>query len=229
MRDLTNLSWPEAPFGGVQRPFGQSARLVVAVAFDWADSADGGQMPVGTAVSYLHVRRTGTLAIRDIGYNFGFRANVLDDRAEVPELVALADRALVRARRHAVVLTGHDLDHDLNRLPTWSQQRLAGVMGVREAWRNRAVRGRGLAQMFDTRYDHTHLSADLDPPFEAYEAAGSGDLGLVGRSLSIGLITACRLGLLGWDGTFRVLEVVAEAAWDLVDQAGPSATEGDTA
>ncbi len=228
MRDLTNLSWPEAPFGGTQRPFGQSARLVVAMAFVWADSADGGQMPVGTAVSYLHVRRTGTLGIRDIGYTFGFRANVVDDRAEVPELVALVDRALVRARRHAVVLAGHDLDHDLERLPGWSQQRLPGVMGVREAWRDRAVRGRGLAQMFDTKYDRSDMAADLHPPFEAHEAARSGDLGLVERSLSVGLIAACRLGLLAWDGSFRVRETVAEAAWDLVDQAG-QATEGDTA
>jgi len=228
MRDLTNLSWPEAPFGAAQRPFGQDARLVAAVTFVWASAADGGRMPTGTAVSYLHVRRTGTLHIGDTGYSFGFRATVVDDQAEVPELVTLSDRALVRARRHAVVLAGHDLDRDLERLPGWSQQRLAGVTGVREAWGDRMVKGRGLAQMFDTQLDRTDVAVCLDPPLDQDNAPTDG-LGLVERSLAIGLAAACRLGLLAWGGSFRVREAVAEAAWDLVDQADQAATEGDTA
>src|SRR6266542_2475220 len=122
MRDLTNLSWPEAPFGAAQRPFGQDARLVAAVTF------------------------------------------------------------------------------------------------VCEAWGDRMVKGRGLAQMFDTQLDRTDVAVCLDPPLDQDNAPTDG-LGLVERSLAIGLAAACRLGLLAWGGSFRVREAVAEAAWDLVDQA----------
>jgi hypothetical protein len=229
MRDLTNLSWPEAPFGGAQRPFGQSARLVVSMAFVWTDSPDGGQMPVGTAVTYLHARRTGTLTISDNGYAFGFRATLADGLSDVPELVALADRTLVRARRHAVVLAGHGLDGDIAGLPNWSPHRLAGVTGVREAWKDRAVQGRGLARMFDTMYDCTEVAARLDPPFTAQDAGSPDGLDLLAQSLGVGLTAACRLGLLGWHGSFRVRQAVADAAWDLVDQTAKSAVKGDRA
>jgi hypothetical protein len=227
MRDLSNLSWPEAPFGGAQRPFGQAARLVTAVTFAWA-MTNGGPVPIGTAVSYLHVRRTGMLTISDVGYSFGFRVTLADDQVEVPELVALADRALVRARRQAVVLAGHDLDRDLERLAIWSPQRLAGVTGVHDAWRDRAAKGRGLAQMFDTRYDRTEVTAWLDQPLNRQDGLPDGH-DLLAQALSIGLTAACRLGLLCWSGSFRARETISYAAWDLVDQTDQAASKGEQA
>lgn len=108
----------------------------------------------------------------------------------------------------------------------WSDQRLAGATGVYQAWSDRCVKSRGLATMFDTKHDCTDLHAALDPPFGHDENARSGGLRLLERSLSIGLTAASRLGLLRWDGRFRVRAAVADAAWDLVEQSDKVATEG---
>jgi hypothetical protein len=227
MRDLTNLSWPEAPFGGAQRPFGRPARLICAVAFAWADTGDARQALTGTAVSYLHVRRTGALTITLSGYAFGFRATVVEHEDEVEELVALADRALVRARRHAAVLAANDLERDLDGLASWSSQRLAGVLGTRNAWHDRTAKGRGMAQMFDTKHDRTDVVAALDPPIASQRRQDA--RGLIERTLAIGLTAGRRLELLDWDGTFRVRDAVAEAAWDVVDQPVRTTSRGDQA
>lgn len=81
--------------------------MLAAFAIDWAKPPGAGTLPVGATIVYLRVRRHGTAY--DVGagtLSVGFRATVIQNPAEVPELLALTDRALTRARRHAAILAG---------------------------------------------------------------------------------------------------------------------------
>lgn len=140
MRDYTNLQWPEAPFGAEQRPFGRPWDMLAAFAIDWADGASGlREVPVVAATVYLRVRRHGSAYdISGDTLQIGFRATVLDHVAETPDLLAVTDRALTRARRHAVILAGHALGQGLARMTLLSTVPLRGAAG----WPRRGPTGR---------------------------------------------------------------------------------------
>jgi hypothetical protein len=84
---------------------------------------------------YLRVRRHGTdQPIGDDTLSLGFRATVMDESADLPELLAVVDRALTRARRHATIVTGHALCEDLAQMMALSEHRYGGSPG----WPTRA-------------------------------------------------------------------------------------------
>lgn len=225
MREYTNLAWPEAPFGADQRPFGKPTRILAAVTVEWACDDRGEGLPVCAAAVYLRTRRAGTLHVDPDTLNVGFRVAVLDEPGEAPVLVDLFDRALARARRHAVALAGHGLAGDLKAVAGLTDRRLPGVVGVGLAWADRASKGRGMARMVDTRPAErpAETTRRVDVPLEAGAEGtlptSARNAGLVAevsltRCLAIALTAAWHLDAYRWDGTFGVRSAVAAAAWD---------------
>lgn len=247
MRDFTNLQWPEAPFGADQRPFGRRSPMLAAFALDWASPEDAGPIPVAAATVYLRVRRHGQQDVSDDGLSIGFRAVVIEDFADVPHLLALTDRALVRARRHAAIVAGHDLDTDLSRMAELAPAPLRGVAGARAAWADRAVRERGVALMVDTAAEARDTGSELNVSLEPRTLAAPPEpfcraavaRAVLARCLAIGLTAAVYAGRYRWEGTFRVTDAIDRAAWDLLsadragdksaDRAGTSAGPGSHA
>ncbi|NJP34798.1 hypothetical protein [Micromonospora thermarum] len=238
MRDFSNLQWPEAPFGAEQRPFGRRWDMLAAFAIDWAEQASGlREVPVAAATVYLRVRRHGSAYdISGDTLQIGFRATVLDHLAEAPNLLALTDRALTRARRHAVILAGHALGQDLTRMMLLSTTPLRGAAGVAEAWANRSAKGRGLALMIDTSVEASQTGAALDMPTAPLPApmpdepasAATAARTVLARALAIGLTAAVQAGRYRWEGTFPVADAIDRAAWDVLDPANTVTTPPDT-
>ena len=239
MRDVTNLQWPEAPFGAEQRPFGRRWDMLAAFAIDWADRPDAEAIPVAAATVYLRVRRHGSAYdISADTLSIGFRATVLDDPAEVPDLLGVVDRALTRARRHAAILAGHDLDIDLSQMMALSETPLRGALGVAEAWADRTTKGRGLALMVDTDAEASATGAALDMPVAGPWMAPMLDgpictttaaRAVLARALAIGLTAAVHAGRYQWEGTFPVGAAVDRAAWDILSTDAPDAAVGTAA
>ncbi len=174
---------------------------------------------------YLRTRRTGTLRVTPDTLNVGFRVAVIDEPREVPALVDLFDRALVRARRHALALGGHGLADDLRVIAGLDKdRRLPGVTGVSQAWVDRTSKGRGMAHMVDTRHDVADTrTARLDAPLDASAVTmcptSTRDAELTAatsltRCLAIALTVAWHRDAYRWDGTFSVRNAIASVAWD---------------
>lgn len=225
MRDFTNLGWPEAPFGADQRPFGRRSDMLAAFAFEWANRRADDTLPVGAAVIYLCVRKRGSAEdIRAGTVSIGFRATVVDCMSEAPALLALVDRALTRARRHAAIVAGHRLDDDLTRMTALSTTPLRGAAGVLAAWADRTKRERGLALMVDTYVEASATGADLDatgqprptPMQDSAERRVAVACTVLERCLAIGLTAAVYTGRYRWDGTFPVGETIDCVAWDVL-------------
>jgi hypothetical protein len=231
VHDITNLQWPEAPFGAEQRPFGRPRDLLTAVAVDWAPQPGGDPVPSAAASVYLGVRRQGSAyEISTDTLSIGYRVTLLDEPGELPELLAVVDRTLTRARRHAAILAGHNLGADLARLLDRSAAPLRGASGVIEAWGDRTVKGRGMARMVDTADEARATGAALDMtlaaqavalPTSPVDTAGLARA-VLARALAIGLTAAVHAGRYHWEGTFRVVELVDRETWDLLPAGTPS-------
>jgi hypothetical protein len=224
VRDYTNLQWPEAPFGAQQRPFGQHRDMLAAFAVDWT-GPDAGLLPVAAATVYLPVRRHGTAhQVGEQSLSIGLRATVIEEADEAPNLLALSDRALTRARRHAAILAGHHLDNDLTRMGALSTAPLRGAAGVLAAWANREVKERGLALMIDTAAEARSSGVELDTPLDPVPEAVPNCPGcaarlarcVLARCLAVGLTAAAHAGRYRWEGTFHLGDTIDRAAWDLL-------------
>jgi hypothetical protein len=174
--------------------------MLAAFAVEWADRPDADPLPVGAATVYLRVRKHGSaLDIRPHTLSTGFRANVIEDPGEVPDLLALVDRALTRARRHAVIVAGHRLDGDLSRMAVLSSVPLRGAAGVLAAWADRSTRERGVALMVDTDVEARTFGAALDMPLDPLPVplpdtpacCASVARAVLARCLAVGLTAAC--------------------------------------
>ena len=225
MHEFTNLQWPETPFGAEQRPFGQHADTLTACVTEWTGEPDAGPLPIAAAMVYLRVRRHGSARlVGDDTLSIGFRAAVIEDTAEIPALFALTDRALTRARRHAVILAGYRLDADLLRMSALSAVPLRGAAGVLSAWANRATKQRRVALMVDTGSEASATGAELDMPLDPVPVsmpdcpACAARLArrALGRCLAVGLTAAVYTGRCRWEGTFRVAETIEREGWDVL-------------
>lgn len=233
MREFTNLAWPETPFGAEQRPFGRHIDMLAACTFEWTGEPEASErVPVAVSSVYLRVRRRGsTQQVSDDTLSIGFRTAVIEDRAEVPDLLTLADRALTRARRHAAIMAGHWLRPDLDRINTWSAVPLRGVDGVLSAWSDRTEKQRGVAVMIDTGSEANKTGADLgmslepvpeqvpDCPGCAAEVARRA----LARCLAVGLTAALHTSRYAWEGRFCLPEAIERAGWDVLSNLGGGA------
>lgn len=238
MREVTNLQWPEAPFGAERRPFGKHTDMLAAFAVEWADRPDAEPLPVGAATVYLRVRKHSSAL--DIGPDtlpIGFRAAVIDNAADVPDLLALVDRALTRARRHAVIVAGHRLDSDLNRMTALSSVPMRGAAGILAAWADRNNQERGVAVMVDTDAEARTVGAALDMPLDPLPVptpdtpacCASVARTVLARCLAVGLTAAVYAGRYRWEGTFPIGDTIDRAAWDILSETGSGTAADDMA
>jgi hypothetical protein len=199
--------------------------MLTACTLEWAGQMDAEAVPVASSAVYLRVRRHGAgHRITDDTLSIGFRTVVIEDVAEVPDLLTLTDQALIGARRLGVILAGHRLDADLTRMNTMSAVPLRGAAEVLSAWANRAVKQRGVAVMVDTASEASATGAELTMVLEPVPvrlpdcpacAAGIARTALA-RCLAVGLTGAVHAGRYLWEGTFRVLDAVDRAGWDVL-------------
>ena len=173
-------------------------------------------------------RRGSSYQVSDDTLSIGFRTTVIEDRAEVPDLLTLADRALTRARRHAAIMAGHWLRADLARLKALSTVPLRGVDGVLSAWVDQTEKQRGVAVMIDTGSEAHKTGADLGVSLEPVSARVPDCFGCaaevarlaLARCLAVGLTAALQASRYTWEGTFRVAEAIERAGWDVLSTPG---------
>jgi hypothetical protein len=226
MRSTTNLAWPVTPFGAGQRPFGKARPMMAAVAVGWARCQ---VLKVGWAcVVYLTTDSTRVLVLDGQHLNFGFELLTSDETDQPTALAERLDDLLVACRRRAKILVGHDLAPDLTLLSTFAtERRLPGIDGLRQQWTDRAIRGRGMARMFDTAHDLGPPAAvELREVCEcaALQAAVIADPGgaisagtsrqAIPRTLAIGLVAARATGKYDWTTPVDIDQLVSDAAWD---------------
>lgn len=153
MREMTNLGWPDTPYGADKRPVAKAVHLVTGMAMQWA--ADGQDaVPVSAAAAFLPIHRTRLAAVHADTLHFGFRIAVAGHgRDDSAGMLRFVDRILVQGRRHAAALAWHSYADDLHSMRTLARERLPGVMSVGEAWMDRTRRERGTAPLVDTAED----------------------------------------------------------------------------
>jgi hypothetical protein len=226
MRDYTNLNWPDGPFGAEFRPFGRPSKLLTAVAIGWTSTGAyrAVSVPVAACSVYLRIRAAQTLDVSGDTLAVGFRVTVVEAQEDTEDQLGVVDRCLIGARRHAAILAGQYLERDLDRLDQVANRRLPGVIGVREAWAARSVKGRGLATMIDTGLDLTGQSLPLDAPLDLPQVMTipetAADASRVAQHalqccLAIGLTAAAHAGRMTWTHTFPVVAAVSTTAWDV--------------
>jgi hypothetical protein len=233
MRSTTNLAWPITPFGAGQRPSGKARPMTATVAVSWAGYVP---RPIWACLIYLKIDSTRTLSLNGQHLNFGFEVLTSDESEQPAVLAERLDRILVACRRRAKILVGHDLAPDLDRLGAFAaERRLAGIDAVRQQWTDRAVKGRGMATMFDTAHDlglpgvsdlavaceHAHLEA-----VTVAEPASTTTVGTVRqaitRTLAIAMIAVRSTGKYGWTRSLDLDRLVTDAAWDHLAVLGDS-------
>lgn len=225
MREYTNLLWPEGPFGADRRPFGKPSPMIAAFTVDWTAQ----DLPAAAAAAYLRVKRAGTVEVSPVTMNPGLVAVAAEEQADPLRIVGWLDRGLVRARRHATVLAGHNLADTLTAASTLVDKPLAGLTGVAASWAVRGNKERGTARMIDTASsldDPQAFAQRLSAPLrratpavwpQTAETQTDAALSCLVRCLAVGLAAAWQVEAYRWDlsgGPLSVERAVAHAAWD---------------
>jgi hypothetical protein len=233
MHDFTNLQWPTTPLGAEQRPFGRHWDMLAACTIEWTEATRDDPTPIAATMVYLRVRKHGSAHhITADTLSIGFRTMVIEQAAEVSDLLAVTDEQLTGARRLGVILAGHHLIRDLTRMNHLAIRPLRGVAEVSSAWAEREVRRRGIAAMVDTAADVGDLPTQLDMAVETVPVetptcpacAAKVARYALARCLAVALTAAVYSGRYTWEDTFPVNRAVDAAAWDIVSDRDHSGT-----
>lgn len=149
---MTNLSWPDTPYGADKRPVAKTVHLLTGMAVHWADDGQD-TVPVSAAAVFLPVHRTQPTVVHADTLHFGFRIAVAEHDHDTQDVLRFVDRILVQARRHAAVLAWHSFADDMHVMQDLAPERLPGVLAVGQAWQDRTRRERGCAPLADTADD----------------------------------------------------------------------------
>ena len=219
MWDFTNLAWPETPFGANQRPFGTKAHMLAGFGVEWDPTAltEGRYLPLCISTVYLRVMPARPLSVTPATLPFGFRVSVASGSDDVAELIEVLDRALVRAHRHAAVLTGRSLGAELGHLLTLTERRRPGLLAVRRAWAAK-TKARGMARIVETygQVDENRFDIDLYAPLAADDEPATVATHSLERCLATALTAAFHRRLISWEHTFATGEAVVHTAWDVL-------------
>jgi hypothetical protein len=223
MRTWTNLAWPDDPYRTGQQLYRRPAPKLAAFT-TWPAVSGGRQVAAATAIVYLPLHRSRPVTVTGQTLAFGFRAVSTSDPAEVPAVAALADLDLMRARRHAAVLTACHLGKDLaalqeaDRVPEYR-----GLAAVAGDWADRSP-APGRAALFDCDLDlpgglplgQVCQQAGISPMTTAdFPDEGSYQATLaVERALAIALLCARHQGRYAWDGILDTKTAMVDSAWD---------------
>jgi len=235
MHTFTNLVWPDDPYRASQQLYRRPPPMLAAFTV-LPRPAGAADVPAAVAMAYLPLHRTRVLDVSEGTISFGFRAAAADDSDCLAGLVAVADLDLMQARRHALILAGHDLAAELRILREAAPGLVTrGLAGVEAGWAERSAPRRGAAVLSDTSadlgadHDMTALCRDagIDGPQarlagpDARRQPGSGELAgalaaaAAERALLIALACARGTGRYLWSGHLSTSRIMAAAAWDL--------------
>lgn len=172
MKELTNLAWPETPFGSVTRPVQKPATWLTGLALLWGE-IEGGLVLMGSAAVFMKVHRTRSTEVCASLANFGYRVLLPEAVTETSDIARQFDGVLVQARRQAQVIAWHNGGDDLSvlqQLPrAEGEWRYPGVTAVADCWKDRSRRDPATARCVDT-------SHDLGPAGLLSETAAAHDL-----------------------------------------------------
>ncbi|MFE7132705.1 hypothetical protein ACFVIM_17790 [Streptomyces sp. NPDC057638] len=152
MRSITNLGWPDTPFGSTGRPVQRSVQWLTGLSCQWTDT---GQEPtlVGAAAVLMPVHRTRSTPVSADLAHFGFMVLMAEAVPDTGLLDAL-DAFLVQARRQARIISWHSAADDLQALRDLARScdghRHPGVTSLSEAWVDRQKPERDTAHCVDT-------------------------------------------------------------------------------
>jgi hypothetical protein len=244
MRTFTNLVWPDDPYRASQQLYRRPSPMLAAFAV-MTVSGDAAMVSAAMAVAYLPLHRTRVVEVSEACVSFGFRAAAAADGNGIAQLVTLADLDLMQARRHAVILAGHDLPAELRGLREASPGLVTrGLASVEAGWADRDARRRGAAVLSDTSAD---LGGARDIPALCRDAGidrspaclagpdaarqdGSGCLAeslaaaAAERALVIALACARGTGRYSWTGCLSTGRIMTDTAWDLFPEVTWQAT-----
>jgi hypothetical protein len=244
MRTFTNLAWPDDPYRASQQLYRRPSPMLAAFAVITVPG-DAVMVSAAMAVAYLPLHRTRVVEVSEATVSFGFRAAAAADSNGIAQLVTLADLDLMQARRHAVVLAGHDLPAELRSLREAAPGLVTrGLAGVEAGWASRDVRRRGTAVLSDTSADLggardipalcRDTGIDRSPACQAgpdtARQPGSGEqaeslaAAAAERALVIALACARATGRYSWTGHLSTGRIMTDTAWDLFPGATWQAT-----
>jgi hypothetical protein len=242
MRLLSNLNWPETPFGADKRPYGRKVQLVAGLAMQWADDGENA-IPISAGAVFLPVKRTQLTRVEPSTLHYGFRVAVAHGPGDAFALLRLMDGILVQGRRHAAALAWHAFQDDLHVTRTLSTERLPGFTAVGAAWTDRVRRERGTAPLVDTAVDlgehggvgevakvngielgwlaDLQHAATLQANFEALDTeperhgAVTDELaaGVLSQALTVALLGGLALHRIIWQEPFDLGEALQREAW----------------
>ncbi|GAB2880317.1 hypothetical protein [Streptomyces mayteni] len=243
---ITNLSWPQTPYGADKRPFARHVQLLTGLAMQWVDDGTAG-VPASVAVVFLPVRRTQAVQLTPQTLHFGYRLAVAERNDDAPELLRLIDGILVQGRRHAAGIAWHSFADDLHVTQALAIERLPGFTALGEAWRDRSQRERGTAPLVDTAtdlgmYALTTQAAkaqglELGPNLATFQDTsvvqtsheqltaeeGDGELlvqelaaGILGQALTVALLGGRTMNRITWQAPFDVAAAVGLEAWHVL-------------
>ncbi|MEV6810095.1 hypothetical protein [Streptomyces sp. NPDC051132] len=156
MQELTNLQWPQTPFGSVTRPVQKPAAWLTGLSLIWGD-AEGDIVLMGAAAVFMKIHRTRSLEVSVPLVHFGYRVLAPDAVTETTAIARQVDVLLAQARRQAQIIAWHneaDDLHSLQQLPRAKEEpRYPGVVAVAEAWKDRTRRDAATARCVDTSHD----------------------------------------------------------------------------
>ncbi|MFI2212469.1 hypothetical protein [Streptomyces sp. NPDC020141] len=152
---MSNLGWPDTPFGSTGRPVRRPVQWLTGLSCQWADSG-GEPVLIGAAAVLLPVQRTRSTPLRLDLANFGFKAMAAESGCDTG-LMEMLDAFLVQARRQARIIAWHSADDDLQVLRALARagggRRHPGIAGLSEAWAGRDRPAHGTARCVDTALD----------------------------------------------------------------------------
>ncbi|MFF9901251.1 hypothetical protein [Streptomyces longispororuber] len=151
MRRITNLAWPDTPYGATDHLVQRKKRLLTGLALLWADS-NGGPVLMGAAAVLVPVHRTKTTYLAASPLHIGYLALLAEHEDDTRPLVKALDELLVQARRDAPALAWHSAADDQHVLHT-VRHGGAGVTGITAAWKARKTPPKGIARCVDTALD----------------------------------------------------------------------------
>lgn len=246
MRLLSNLSWPQTPYGADKRPFPRHVQLLTGLAMQWVDDGTAA-VPASAAAVFLPVKRTQAVQVTPQTLHFGYRLAVAERHEDAPELLRLIDGILVQGRRHAAGIAWHSFADDLHVTQALATERLPGFAALGDAWRDRSQRERGTAPLVDTATDlgmyalptqaakaqglelGAHLATMQDPSViqTGHEQLTAGDedgellvqelaAGILGQALTVALLGGRTMNRVTWQAPFDVAEAIGREAWHVL-------------
>lgn len=168
---VTNMAWPEDPYGTGQL-WRQQPQLLAAWSVCWCGSPDGA-VPASYAIVYLRLHRTRRADFTP-GVRFGFRALAATTDGQARGMGPAIDLDLLRARRLAKIVAGCSLEHDLQAMAALAVSGAGrGIHGLQAAIAGEDTSNPGMARVIDIASGYGFSWREMAAPPESVPIVSS--------------------------------------------------------